>query len=182
METWILVLIIIIILFIICFSANIIYNKFQNDIIRINEVESKIDNALREKYDILLKINNIVKERIKTKKNIVDDLEKLKNEDKSSFEIYRILVDCYNKLDFIRKQYKEVSASDDINKLFYKINDLDEALNAYIKFYNENITNYNKLIRKFPYNIIGIILKYKEKKFFDGKDLNDDITNDFKLK
>ena len=58
---------------------------------------------------------------------------------------------------------------------------LDDSLKAYIKYYNENVSSYNVFIRKFPYNLIGIILKYKEKKFFDNKDLNDDNINDFKL-
>ena len=46
---------------------------------------------------------------------------------------------------------------------FYNdIEDIDESLRAFKKFYNETIVFYNKLIRKFPYNIIGKILKYKE--------------------
>ena len=65
--------------------------------------------------------------------------------------------------------------------IFYEINDMDESLSAYIKYYNENIVGYNTFIRKFPYNIIGIILKYEEKMFFDGKDLNDDNIKDFKI-
>ena len=181
MKAWLIILIILIILFTLFLIANIIYNKFQDFIIKINEVEGKIDDTLRSKFDNILKINNIIKEKIKTNKELVDDLEELKNEDKSSFEIYRILTESYNKIDFVRKQYKEVSTSDEVNKLFFEINDMDESLNAYIKFYNENIVEYNKLIRKFPYNLIGIILKYKEKMFFDGKDLNDDNIKDFKL-
>ena len=58
---------------------------------------------------------------------------------------------------------------------------MDETLNAYIKYYNENIVKYNNYIRKFPYNIIGIILKYKEKMFFDNKNLNDEEIKDFKI-
>jgi len=181
MKAWMVILIIIVILFTLFIIANIIYNKFQNFIIKINEVEGKIDDTLRNKYDNILKINNIIKERIKTKKELVDDLEGLKDQDKSSFEIYRILTESYNKIDFVRKQYKEVSASDEVNKLFYEIDEMDETLKAYIKYYNENIVEYNKLIRKFPYNVIGIILKYDEKMFFDGKDLNDDNIKDFKL-
>ena len=181
MKAWIIILIILVILFALFMIVNIIYNKFQNFIIRINEVEGKIDETLRNKYDDLLKINNICKERINTKKEIVDDLEEIKTDEKSSFEVYRILKESYNKVDFIRKQYKEVSTSEEVNKLFYDIDDMDESLKAYIKFYNENIVEYNKLIRKFPYNVIGIILKYKEKLFFDGKDLNDDNVKDFKL-
>ena len=181
MKAWMIVLLIIIILFAFFIIANIIYNKFQDYIIKINEVEGKIDETLRNKFDNILKINNIIKEKIKTKKVLVDDLEELKTEDKSSFEIYRALTESYNKIDFVRKQYKEVSTSDEVNKLFYDIDEMNESLNAYIKFYNENIVGYNKLIRKFPYNIIGIILKYEEKMFFDGKDLNDDNIKDFKL-
>lgn len=181
MKLWIVILIILVILFAIFMIVNYIYNKFQDYIIKINEVEGKMDETLRNKFDNILKINNIIKERIKTKKELVDDLEEIKSDEKSSFEIYRILKESYNKIDFVRKQYKEVSTSEEINKLFYEIDELDETLKAYIKFYNENIVEYNKLIRKVPYNVIGIILKYEEKKFFDGKDLNDDNIKDFKL-
>ena len=181
MKLWIIILIILILLFAIFMLVNIIYNKFQDYIIRINEVEGKIDETLRNKYDSILKINTIIKEKINTKKELVDDLESLKSDEKSSFEIYRILKESYNKIDFVRKQYKEVTSSEELNKLFFEIDDMDESLNAYIKFYNENIVNYNKLIRKFPYNVIGIILKYEEKMFFDGKDLNDDNIKDFKI-
>lgn len=58
---------------------------------------------------------------------------------------------------------------------------MDEALIAYRKFYNENIVSYNTLIKKFPYNIIGFLLKYSEKRFFDNKNLNDNNIKDFKL-
>lgn len=181
MKIWAILLLLIIILFVIFMLLNFIYNKFQDYIIRINEVEGKIDETLRNKYDNILKINNIIKEKIKTKKELVDDLEDLKDKELSSFEMHRILTEKYNKIDFVRKQYKEVSTSDEVNKLFYEITDMDESLNAYIKFYNENIVGYNKLIRKVPYNIIAIILKYKEKMFFDGKDLYDENIKDFKL-
>lgn len=180
MKLWIIILIILVVIFALILLVNIIYNKFQDFIIRINEVEGKIDETLRNKYDDLLKINNEVKEKIKTDKEIVDDLENIKTDEKSSFEIHRLLKESFNKLDFIKKQYKELD-NDDINKLFFEINEMDESLNAYIKYYNENIVDYNKYVRKFPYNIIGIILKYKEKTFFDNKDLNDDNIKDFKI-
>ena len=178
---WLIILIILIVLFFGFLFINTIYNKFQDYIIKINEVEGKIDETLRNKYDSILKANNIIKEKIKTKKEIVDDLEDLKSDDKSSFEVYRILKDRFNKLDFIKKQYKEVKNSEEINKIFYDINEMDEELNAYVKYYNENIVGYNTYVKKFPYNILAKILKYKEKMFFDGKDLNDDNINDFKL-
>ena len=179
--TWLIILIILVLLFIIFIVSNVVYNKFQDKIIKINEVEGKIDETLRNKYDNIMKLNNIVKEKIKTDKELVDDLSNLKNEDKSSFEIHRILIESFNKIDFVKKQYKELNNSNEVNEIFNEIEDMDDSLKAYIKYYNENVSSYNVFIRKFPYNLIGIILKYKEKKFFDNKDLNDDNINDFKL-
>ena len=181
MKLWIIILIVLVVIFALFLIVNIIYNKFQDFIIKINEVEGKIDDTLRDKYDDLLKINNIVKEKINTDKEIIDDLENIKTDEKSSFEIHRLLKESFNKLDFVKKQYKEVNTSEDINKLFFEINEMDESLNAYIKYYNENIVEYNKYIRKFPFNIIGIVLKYKEKQFFDNKDLNDENIKDFMI-
>ena len=39
----------------------------------------------------------------------------------------------------------------------------------------------NSLLKKFPSNIIATFGKYKEKLFFDRKDMNDDDYDDFKL-
>ncbi len=177
--------IIIIFVIVLIFTIGLVYlttyNKFQDYIIRINEVEGKIDDSLRDKFDNILKLNNIIKEKIQTKKTLVDDLSNLKDENISSFDIDRKLVEAMNKVNFVKNKYNELDNDEEVIKLIYNIEDLDESLSAFKKFYNETINNYNILIRKFPYNIIGKILKYKEKTFFDGKDMTDDDKNDFKL-
>lgn len=175
------IVLIIIILFALFIVYSTTYNKFQDYIIKINEVEGKIDDSLREKFDIILKLNNIIKEIIKTNKTLVDDISKLKDENISSFEMDRKLVEAINKVNFVKSKYDEVDSNEEIIKLTYDIEDIDESLKAFKKFYNETITKYNKLIRMFPYNIIGKILKYKERTFFDGKNMNDDDIKDFKL-
>ena len=78
MKASVIILIIIVVIFLLFIAFSIIYNKFQDYIIRINEVEGKIDEAIREKFDIIIKLNNIIKEKIKTKKVLVDDISKLK--------------------------------------------------------------------------------------------------------
>ena len=181
MSASIIVLIIIIILFLVFIYSSITYNKFQDYIIKINEVEGKIDDTLRNKFDSILEMNNIIKETIKTKKVIVDDISKLRDEKVSSFELDRSLSKSLNKIDFIKGQYDELKNNEKLNKLTYEIEDMNESLDAYKKYYNEQVVLYNKLIRIFPYNLIGLILKYKEKTFFDGKDMNDDDIKDFKL-
>ena len=40
------------------------YNKFQENIIRINEVEADIDNVLRKRFDLLNKSISIIKKNL----------------------------------------------------------------------------------------------------------------------
>ena len=181
MTIHVIIITIIILLFIVGFIYVTTHNKFQDYIIKINEVEGKIDDSLREKFDIILNLNNMIKEKIKTKKVLVDDISKLKDENISSFDMDRKLIDAMNKVTFVKEKYPEVEGDEEIIKLIYSIEDIDESLRACKKYYNETISEYNKLIRKIPYNIIGKILKYNEKTFFDGKNMNDEDINDFKL-
>lgn len=177
--------IIILLLIIILFTVGIIYlttyNRYQDYIIRINEVEGKIDDCLRDKFDSILRLNNYIKEKIKTKKVLVDDISKLKDEDISSFDMDRKLTEAMNKVNVVKDNYDDLDNDKEIAKLLFEMEDINESLRACKKYYNETITEYNKLIRKIPYNIVGRILKYSEKTFFDGKDMTDEKTNDFKI-
>lgn len=181
MKLSIIFLILLVIISILGVVVMAIYNKFQDSIIKINEVEGKIDESLRKKFDILIEMNNIIKETIKTKKELIDDLEKLRNRNISSFEMDRKLIKGFQKISFVKKQYSELQSNEKIGKLFYDIEEIDEELNAFRKYYNENIVEYNILVKKVPYSIVGLIFKYKEKSFFDGKDLTDENIKDFKL-
>ena len=66
-------------------------------------------------------------------------------------------------------------------KIDIAINESEAEIVAFRKYYNDIITDYNKMVKSFPSNIIAIIFKFKDKFYFDGKNMNDDIIDDFKL-
>ena len=158
-----------------------IYNKFQSYIIRINEAEGKIDNILRNKYDLLNRVIAIIKGNIKIEDEIFEEIVKLRSRKISNFDLDRKLVTATNEFLAIREKHKEELQSDEIRKIYKSLLDIDGTLTSLKEYYNENITAYNKLIRIFPTNIVAKVSKYKEKPFFDGKDMTDDIIDDFKL-
>lgn len=158
-----------------------IYNKFQSYIIRINEAEGKIDNILRNKYDLLNRVIAIIKGNIKIEDEIFEEIVKLRSRKISNFDLDRKLVTATNEFLAIREKHKEELQSDEIKKIYKSLLDIDGTLTSLKEYYNENITAYNKLIRIFPTNIVAKVSKYKEKPFFDGKDMTDDIIDDFKL-
>lgn len=158
-----------------------IYNKFQDYIIRINEVESMIDNNLRSKYDLFNRVLPIIKSTIPKDKEIFSEIVKLRSRKLGNFELYRVLVRTSNEFTALNGEYPEIDKSTEIKKIKSQINDIDLKLDNEIDYYNENISIYNSLLKKFPSNLVATFCKYKEKLFFDRKDMNDEDYNDFKL-
>ena len=174
------------IILVICLIIGIyltLYNKIQDYIIRINEVEAIIDNNLREKYDNINKIVSIIKgnDKIKIEKKILEEIVKLKTKKISNFNFDRKLVETTNYFTSLKESNKEIKNNKEIIQISNKIDELDDLLLVNKEYYNRNIAEYNKLIKLFPTNIVASISKYEEKLFFDRKDMSDNDYNDFKL-
>lgn len=158
-----------------------VYNKFQDYIIRINEVESMIDNNLRGKYDLFNRAIPIIKGNINSDKEIFGEIVKLRSRKLGNFELYRVLVRTSNEFGQLKEEYPDIQKSSEIKKILNQVNDIDLELDNQIDYYNDNISIYNSLLKKFPSNIVATFCKYSEKLYFDRKDMSDENYNDFKL-
>lgn len=157
-----------------------IYNRYQNYIIRINEAEANIDSTLRKRFDLLNKSIGLLKANIK-KEDILDNIVKLRAKKLTNFELDRQLYEAINEFSKYREDYPELKTNEGIMKIELSLNETEAEIVASRKYYNDIITDYNKLVRTFPSNIVAKISKYKVRPYFDGKNMEDDIVNDFKL-
>ncbi len=175
----------IIVICIIIGTYTTLYNKLQDFIIRIDEVESMIDNNLRDKYDALNKSVSLIKgnEKISKKldEKVFEEIVRLRTKKISNFDLDRKLVEANNSFIALKEKYKDLLDSEEIVNISNKIDDLDENLIVNKEYYNRNISEYNKLVKMFPTNIVAKLCKYEEKLFFDKKDMSDDDYEDFKL-
>lgn len=180
----ILLIIILVIILIVCglsiFYAST-YNRFQDYIIRINEVESIIDSNLRKKYDLINRAIPIIKTIIPKDREVFGEIVKLRSRKLSNFELYRVLERSSSEISSLKKEFPEIEESEEIKKIQNSIIDIDNTTQEATLYYNDNISIYNKLLKKFPSNIVANLSKYKEKLFFDRKDMSDEDYNDFKL-
>ena len=156
------------------------YNKFQAYIIRINELEASIDTTLRKRFDLLNKSIGIIEENTK-EKNVLEIIGKLRSKKLSNFDLDRQLYEAINEYTRYKEKYDELKNNTDFLKIDIELNETEAEIVALRKYYNDIITDYNKLAKTFPSNLVGLICKYKKKTYFDGKNMDDNITNDFKL-
>ena len=157
------------------------YNQFQNYIIRINEAETNIDSTLRTRFDLLNKSIDIIKANTKTEDDVLNIIVKLRSRKLSNFELDRKLYDGINEFQKYKEEYPELKNSEVFTKIDISLNESEAEIVAFRKYYNDIITDYNKMVKSFPSNIVALFFKFKAKLYFDGKDMNDDDTKDFKL-
>ncbi len=155
------------------------YNDLVSYKIKIEKAEGIIDESLRKKYDIIMEMNIAIK-KVVTKKDYLKDYTELKNKKISNYEMDRKLIEATNIILEVKNDYKELDTKD-FNKHIKEINKLNETLVSCKNYYNKNTSELNKIIRKFPSNIIAKIHNFKIKPFFDGKNMQDAVIDDFKL-
>ena len=72
------------------------YNKLQHSKTKIEHAECLIDEALRNKYDLITQYDKLVKSELDIDKNFLKDLDKLKDENISNFDMDRKLTEYIN--------------------------------------------------------------------------------------
>ena len=174
-----LILLIIVCLLLICYIFY--YNKLQDCKLKIDEAESIIDESLREKYDLIITIKNLISSNINDNKISFKGLDELKDENMSNFDLDRKLNEYKALIIKINDDYSELEKNKEFKDYLNQIKRTDEKISAAKKFYNTYITISNELVRKIPSNIVARTNKIEIKPFFDGKDMNDNDFNDFKL-
>ncbi len=173
-------LIILIIVCLIGIYYAISFNKLNDLKTKIHEAEMIIDESLRTKYDTLIRVSNHIRTHMENNKNYFKEYEKLKETNISNFDMDRKLNEGYT---LILKMIDDLKLNEDeeLNQDIDSIQRLDEKLTAAKNYYNKNTSEENAIVRKFPTNIIARIHGFKVKLFFDGKDMDDEIIDDFKM-
>lgn len=159
-------LITIIILLIIIWIAST-YNHFQDYLIRIGEAEENIDATLRKRFDLLNKSISIIK-------NIADEtsdislggLTELRSKKLNNFELDRALYESINEFNSYKDKFSNLKDDEDIIKISISLSSSEIEMVASRKYYNDVITDYNKIIKTFPSNLVGKFSKLKEKNYF----------------
>lgn len=162
-----------------------IYNNLKEKIIKKKQVESIIDDTLRLKYDTLNRVRILLNKSLKGKDasnlDTITKMEKLLDENLTSFEFYRSLINYETKMIKLKENAKKMNNLDEFKNEMDKVEDINVRLSGEIKYYNDVISSYMKIHSTFPGNIVFKITKLKEERYFDNRNLDDNIENDFKI-
>ena len=165
MET-IIAIIVFIALFILIYT--IYNNKFQFVIIEIEEAENNVEDLLHKKFDLLQRTIPIINKELK----LDDFLEKIEHLDLnkiSHFELNDLLRESYNTLLVTVDENDKLNKSEPLKEILDDLENLEIELSGAIKFYNDGVTKFNKLVATFPANIVSLLRGYKKKEFYSNE-------------
>ena len=172
MDTLTIVLSTIIVVGVLLIILASIYNRFQDYIIRINEAEVSIDAVLRKRFDLLNKASSIIKNNAKEEQNIIEMISKLRSKKLTNFELDRNLYEAINEFHIVKDKHEELQTNEKFLKIEINLMESESEIVGLRKYYNDIITNYNKMVKSFPSNLIAFIKRYKVKEYFDGNSLD----------
>ena len=147
--------------------ATIINNKFQLAVIKIEKAEEDIDIYLEKKRELLDRTRPIITKELK-EEDFLTELDQNFAEI-SNFAENDILKKSYNDLFKTIDENDKLLKSDALSTILSSLNDNEENIVGAIKFYNDTVVEYNKLIVSFPSNIIGFFKRYKKKEFYNNE-------------
>jgi len=141
--------------------------KLSFALIKISKAEEDIDIYLIKKKDLLDRTRPIVIKELKLE-SFLTDLDQ-------DFSV----INNFLENDILRRNYNDFLKTVDENDKLLKssalksiISDLEENeeyIIGAIKFYNDTVVDYNKLVMSFPGAIIAFFKRYKKKEFYNDE-------------
>ena len=150
------------------------YNLFQDYIIRINEAEVNIDAILRKRFDLLNKSIGIIKNNTDTEEQILEILEKIRSKKLTNFELDRHLYEAINEFHALKEKYVKLQNNKEFIKIEINLIESESEIVGLRKYYNDIITDYNKLVKNCPSNFVALLKGYKAKDYFDGNNIDNE--------
>ena len=147
----------------------IVYNNLQAYTLKINEAEANIDATLRKRFDLLNKSIGVIKANTPVKGDVLELIVKLRSRKLTNFELDRQLYDAINEFHSYKEKYEKLKESEAFVKIEIGLNESEAEITAARDYYNDTITEYNKLVKNIPSNLVALVHKYTSKPYYDGK-------------
>ena len=123
--------------------------------------------CLDKKKELLDRTRPIIQKELKIEEFITEldnDFTNMNN-----FEKHNTLKMAYNELFKTVDENEKLMKSDSLLSVLNSLNENEEDVIGAIKFYNDTVVEFNKLVVSFPSCVIAFFKRYKKKEFYNNE-------------
>ncbi|MBR5290550.1 MAG: LemA family protein [Erysipelotrichaceae bacterium] len=162
---YIIILIALVLVYLVMMHNSIVYAAM-----KVEESKSGIDVALSKRYAILTNMQESVKGYVKHESEVLQQVTKIRK----AMSLQQLsnaneqMNQLKSRLIALAESYPDLKASDLFRQFQDSIVDCEDHLQAARRFYNSNVTLYNKKLLMFPTSIIASWMKKEKAEFFEA--------------
>ena len=138
-----------------------LYNSLVRRRNRVDQAYSSIDVQLVQRYDLIPKLVETVRQYMGHERSVLEDIVRLRSEAMNSTtpaDKMRANSELSNALGQLRVQvenYPDLKASQNFVQLQRALNEVEEQLAAARRSYNGAVTDYNNAVQTFPASLLA---------------------------
>ncbi len=153
-----------------------LYNRLARQKVTVEEAASDIETFLKQRYDMIPNLVEIVKGYAKHEKETFAEVTNLRTKAMSAgsleekMEIETALNKGISKIFAIAENYPELKANQNFVQLQQTLETLEGDIQKSRRYYNGTARDFNAMIVVFPNNIIANMLNFKKVEFFEASE------------
>ncbi len=154
----------------------VIYNGLVRSRVRADESWSDINVQLKRRYDLIPNLVTTVQGYAKHEKSIFEDVAAARSAAMGATgmaqkaQAENQLASTLKSLFAVAEAYPDLKANQNFKELQDELVDTEDKIQAARRFYNGSVRDYNIKLQVFPTNILGGMLGFAHRDFFEAAD------------
>lgn len=167
----------------------VMYNSLVRKYNQVDSAFSTIDVQLTQRYDLIPKLIETVKQYMTHERTLLEDIVRLRSQAAASHDMKEKvaldnqLTQKLGQLNVTMENYPQLKASDTFVQLQRSMNEVEEQLAAARRSYNAAVTDYNNAVETVPSSFIAGMTDHTRRDLFvadEGKRRDVDVKSLFK--
>lgn len=146
---------------------------------RVDEAWSDIDVQLKRRHDLIPNLVETVKGYAAHEKETLEKVVQARNmamqaqeggDAKAQADAENMLSSTLKSIFALSENYPDLKANQNFLELQRELRDTEDKIQASRRFYNGNVRDFNTKLQIFPTNMIGNMLGFKDREYFEIED------------
>ena len=153
-----------------------VYNKLAKSKVVVEEASSDIETFLKQRYDMIPNLVEIVKGYAKHESGTFKEVTELRTKAMAAgslpekMKLEEGISGAISKIFAVAENYPDLKANTNFIELQSTLKELEESIQKSRRYYNGAAREFNTAIAVFPTNLIAQIFGYKKVDFFEASE------------
>ncbi|MGQ0815220.1 MAG: LemA family protein [Gemmatimonadota bacterium] len=153
-----------------------LYNSLVRRRNRVDQAYSSIDVQLVQRYDLIPKLVETVKQYMGHERSLLEEIVRLRNQAVASktpedrLRADSALTGALGQLQITMENYPQLQASQNFVQLQRSLNEVEEQLAAARRSYNGAVVDYNNAVQTYPTALVASVMNFGTRQMYEAED------------